>query len=318
VPDAHAPETPSSGPTFPPHLAGLLVGLTVGWGLNWPAMKIVLAEMAPLHFRALCLGFGAAGLFSIAWAGGFRTRVPAGQWGRLVAIALFTMSGWNIFAIYGIGLLASGRAAILGYTMPAWSVLLSAWLLREPLTGRRMLGVALGGGGMLLLLGSEVQALGRSPAGALLMVAAAFCWALGAVLMKRWPVALPATAFTAWQMLIGVLPILTLALCIERGSFNGFALSAWPVAGLAYNILVAYNFCYWAWTRIVTLAPVGVASLAIMMTPVVGVFSGMWLLGEAPHWQDYAALVLVVASLATVLRPSAKGSASPPSAGSTD
>jgi drug/metabolite transporter (DMT)-like permease len=40
-----------------------------------------------------------------------------------------------------------------------------------------------------------------------------------------------------------------------------------------------------------------------MMTPVVGVFSGMLLLGEAPHWQDYAALVLVVASLATVLRP---------------
>ena len=303
VPDTGAPQTASSSPTFPPHLAGLLVGLTIGWGLNWPAMKIVLAEMAPMHFRTLCLGFGAAGLFSIAWAGGFRIRVPPGQWGRLVAIALFTMSGWNIFAIYGIGMLASGRAAILGYTMPAWSVLLSAWLLHEPLTRRRILGVALGGGGMLLLLGSEVQALGRSPAGALLMVAAAFCWALGAVLMKRWPVALPATAFTAWQMLIGVVPIMAIALFFERGSFNGFTLSAWPMLGLAYNILVAYNFCYWAWTKIVTLAPVGVASLAIMMTPVVGVFSGMLVLGEVPHWQDYAALVLVVASLATVLRP---------------
>jgi len=296
-------QIPSSGPTFPSHLAGLLVGLTIGWGLNWPAMKIVLSEMAPMHFRTLCLGLGAAGLFSIAWAGGFRIRVPAGQWGRLVAIALFTMSGWNIFAIYGIGLLASGRAAILGYTMPAWSVLLSAWLLHEPLTGRRILGVALGGGGMLLLLGSEVQALGQSPAGALLMVAAAFCWALGAVLMKRWPVDLPATAFTAWQMLIGVVPIVTIALFFEPGSFDAFALSTWPMLSVAYNIVVAYNFCYWAWTKIVTLAPVGVASLAIMMTPVVGVFSGMLLLGEAPHWQDYAALVLVVASLATVLRP---------------
>jgi drug/metabolite transporter (DMT)-like permease len=40
-----------------------------------------------------------------------------------------------------------------------------------------------------------------------------------------------------------------------------------------------------------------------MMIPVIGVFSGMLLLGENPHWQDYAALVLVVASLATVLLP---------------
>jgi drug/metabolite transporter (DMT)-like permease len=289
--------------SFPPHLYGLLIGLTVGWGLNWPAMKLVLSEMAPLHFRTLCLLLGAAGLLSLAWAGGRRIRVPEGQWGRLVAMALFTMSGWNIFAIYGISLLASGRAAILGYTMPAWSVLLSAWLLGEPLTRRRILGVALGSGGMLLLLGSEAQTLGRSPAGVLLMIAAAFCWALGAVLMKRWPIDLPATSFTGWQMLIGVVPILAMALVFERGSFNPFVLSTGPLLGVAYNILVAYNFCYWAWTKMVTLAPVGVASLAIMMTPVVGVFSGMLLLGESPHWQDYGALGLVVASLATVLRP---------------
>jgi len=310
VPDTGAQPAAPSSHTFPPHLASLLVGVTVGWGLNWPAMKIVLAEMAPLHFRTLVLGLGAAGLFFIAWAGGFAFRVPAGQWGRLVAIALFTMSGWNIFAIYGIGLLASGRAAILGYTMPAWSVLLSALLLHEPLTRRRILGVALGGGGMLLLLGNEIQALGRSPAGALLMIAAAFCWALGAVLMKRWPVDLPATSFTAWQILIGVVPIVAFALLFERGSFNAFTLSAWPMGALAYNIL-AYDFCYWAWTKIVTLAPVGVASLAIMMVPVVGVFSGMLLLGEAPHWQDYAALVLVVASLATVLRPAKAAGVAP-------
>jgi drug/metabolite transporter (DMT)-like permease len=33
------------------------------------------------------------------------------------------------------------------------------------------------------------------------------------------------------------------------------------------------------------------------------VFSGIWLLGENPHWQEYAAMALVIASLATVLVP---------------
>ena len=135
------------------------------------------------------------------------------------------------------------------------------------------------------------------------MIAAAAFWALGTVMIKRWPVDLPTSSFTAWQLLIGVIPIVIIALVGERGTFNPFALSLWPMLGTLYNILVVFNFCYWAWTKIALVAPVGVSSLGIMMIPVVGVFSGALLLGETPRWPDYAALVLVVASLATVLLP---------------
>jgi threonine/homoserine efflux transporter RhtA len=38
----------------------------------------------------------------------------------------------------------------------------------------------------------------------------------------------------------------------------------------------------------------------VMMIPVLGVFSGMWLLGERPSWQDYAALVLILIALSSV------------------
>jgi len=73
--------------------------------------------------------------------------------------------------------------------------------------------------------------------------------------------------------------------------------------GVLYNLFVVFIFCYWAWMKIALMAPVGVSSLSVMMIPAVGVFSGMLLLGETPRWQDYAALVLVVTSLATVLMP---------------
>jgi drug/metabolite transporter (DMT)-like permease len=46
----------------------LVVLLAVGWGVNWPIMKVVMAEMPPLHFRVLCLAVGAARLFAIARA----------------------------------------------------------------------------------------------------------------------------------------------------------------------------------------------------------------------------------------------------------
>jgi drug/metabolite transporter (DMT)-like permease len=159
---------------------------------------------------------------------------------------------------------------------------------------------------LLLLLGEEVQAVGRSPLGALLMVCAAFSWALGTVMMKRCPVSLPTSSFTGWQMLIGVAPIAITALVHERGTFNPFALSLWPMLGTLYNLLVAFLFCYWAWTKIALVAPVGVSSLSVMMIPAVGVFSGMLVLGETPSWQDYAALLLVVGALATVLLPPRK------------
>lgn len=289
--------------TFPPQLIGLLIGLTLGWGMNWPMMKLAVSEMAPMRFRTLCLAAGALGLFAMARVGGLRLAVPAGQWRRLVAAALFNICGWNIFAIYGISLMASGRAAILGYTMPIWSVVLSAWLLGEPFTRRRALGVALGLAGMLFLLGGEIQAVGRSPLGALCMLIAAFTWALGTVCMKRWPVNLPPSSFTAWQLTVGLVPVLIIALTAEHGSFNPFTLSARALFGVLFNLVVAFNFCYWAWYKIALLAPVGVSSLSVMMIPVVGVFSGMLVLGEAPRWTDYAALVLVVAALSTVLIP---------------
>lgn len=289
--------------TFPPHLIWLLVGLTLGWGINWPIMKAVLFEMAPMHFRTLCLIAGAAGLFAIARMSRLPLRVPKGQWTRTILIGLFNTMAWNIFAVYGIQMMASGRAAILGYTMPVWSVIIATWLLKEPFTRRRALGCVLGGAGLLLLLGEEIQAVGRSPLGALLMIGAAVSWAIGTIMMKRWPVSLAPSVFTAWQLLISAPPIVLFALAFEGGTFNPFALSLWPMLGVFYNLFVVFIFCYWAWMKIALNAPVGVSSLSVMMIPVVGVFSGMLLLGERPHWQDYAALVLVVSSLATVLMP---------------
>jgi drug/metabolite transporter (DMT)-like permease len=289
--------------TLPPPIVVLVVLLALGWGSNWPLMKVVMTEMAPLHFRVLCLIAGAVGLFAIARANRLPIRVPRGQWARLVVITAFNVAAWNVLAVYGVTFMDSGRAAILAYTFPVWGVLLGVWFLREPLTGRRLAGVVLGLLGMLLLLGEEIRAVGRSPTGALLLVASAICWAISTAIMKRWPVNLPTTAFTGWQMLLALLPITGGAILFEEGSFSPLGLSTLPLMGLIYNALVSSIFCNWAWIKIATHAPISVSSLSTLMIPIVGVFSGMLVLGERPQWSDFAALVLVVAAVAVVLMP---------------
>jgi drug/metabolite transporter (DMT)-like permease len=286
---------------FPASILWVLVALTLGWGFNWPMIKLALTEVPYLSFRSACLLGGATGLFAIAYFARLPLRVPQGQWGRLLLAALFNITGWNLCVVYGIGYMTSGRAAILVYTMPLWGVLLSAWLLDEPLTARRILGVALGVGAMLLLLSNELQAVRAAPKGTLLMLGAALCWAIGTVMMKRYPVDLPVTSLSAWQLLLGGIPIYAGMLAFELDRLH--PLTLWPAVALAYNIVVAFVFCHWAWYKIATTVPVGVSSLSTLMIPVVGVFSGMLVLSEVPHWQDYAALVLVLLALATVMLP---------------
>jgi drug/metabolite transporter (DMT)-like permease len=65
-------------------------------------------------------------------------------------------------------------------------------------------------------------------------------------------------------------------------------------------------FCYWAWNRIVLMVPVAVASLASLVTPMVGVLSGIALLDETLSWHEAVAAAFILSSLWLVLRgPSA-------------
>jgi drug/metabolite transporter (DMT)-like permease len=286
---------------FPAAILWVLILLTLGWGFNWPMIKLALSGMPVLSFRTVCLLGGAAGLFAIAAYAGLPLRVPRGQWGRLLLIALFNITGWHLCTVYGIGYMASGRAAILAFTMPLWGVLLSAWLLHERLSARRILGLCLGLGAILLLMSNELQAVQAAPKGTLLMLGAAVSWALGTVLMKRYPVDLPVASLTAWQLLLGGIPIYAAALAFDMHSLRPLTLG--PALAVAYNIFIAFIFCQWAWIKIATSVPVGVSSLSTLMIPVVGVFSGMLVLSERPHWQDFAALGLVLPALATVMLP---------------
>jgi drug/metabolite transporter (DMT)-like permease len=287
--------------TLPRSMWALLALLTLCWGLNWPMMKLALAEIPVWTFRGACVVVGAIGLFAIARAGGLRLRIPEGQLPRLAVGSFFNITLWNVLIGYGLTFLPSGRSAILAYTMPLWTVLLSAFLLDERLTARRIAGVALGMAGLALLLGTELATLRAAPVGTLLVLGAAISWAVGTILLKRFPTRLPTTSFVAWQLALGGLPIALGAIVIDWGEWR--PIGPGPTIGLLYNMLVAFIFCHWAWFKIATSAPAGVASLSTMMIPVVGVFSGMLVLGEQPRWQEYAALVLISLALATVLVP---------------
>ena len=290
---------------LPARLWWVLACLTAVWGFNWTAMKVAIADIAPFTFRTLCLGLGAGVLFACLRASGQPLAIPRDQWQRLVLIAFFNITCWNILVVFGLAQLPSGRAAILAYTMPAWAIPLSVLLLGERLTVRKLLGLALGMAGMALLVWDEVHRLQGAPRGALLVLGAAFTWAIGTILQKKYPVRAPLAGFVAWLMLLGGVPIYIGALLFE--DFSKLAdVSFTSALGAAYNVLLAFAWAHWAWIKLATSVSVTVFSLCMLLIPVVGVFSGMLFLGERPGWPEYAALAFVLGSLATVVVPQRK------------
>ena len=276
----------------------LLAALSLCWGINWPVMKIVLVEIPPLYFRGTCLLLSGLGLLLIARINGNSIVIPRAHWRHLLAITLINVVGWNVLAIYGVLLLSSGRAALLAYTMPIWSTLLSVPVLGEALTRQRLLALALGLAGIVVLMGGSLTSFFSTLPGFVAMILAAWAWALGIVLFKRFRIAMPTISLTGWTMLFGSFPVLAVAIPLETARLGtpGF----WPMAGLFYNVFLSFMFGNWAWNRIVLMVPVAVSSLSSLVIPLIGVTSGMILLGEPLGWQEMLATALILGAVGTV------------------
>jgi drug/metabolite transporter (DMT)-like permease len=287
----------------------LLALLTVFWGVNWPVMKLGVAALPPLYFRTLCLGGGLIVIGAWARLSGISLAVPRAAWREVIWLAVPNMIVWHVLAIQAVKMLPSGRAAILGYTMPVWAVLAGLAFFGERPLPRHWLGVTAALLGTLLLLSSEFTALAGSPLGTALMLIAAAAWGFGTHLMRRHLIDLPIITLTFWMMALTVLVMLAFSIALELDQWRWPTVPEW--FPLIYNIFFAVAFCHVVWSMLARKLPPAASGLSVMLIPVLGVFSGMWILGEQPHWQDYVALGLILFSLTTVLLPAHSAGAAP-------
>lgn len=280
----------------------LIAAISVLWGLNWPVMKLAVGELSPWTFRVACVVISGVGLMALAAATGERLVPPRRLWGPLLAVAVLNVTGWHMLSAFSLLHMGGGRGAIVAFTMPVWAVLLGAMFLGERLERRRVAALALGMLGIALLIGPDLAGLGGHPLGPLLMIGAAICWAAGIVTMKRqtWPIGI--FALSAWQLLLGGIPIVLAWLVIEPHP-DLSRLSWIGILATGYASTVALIFCFAAHNKVVTMLPAGAAAISTLAIPVVGLLSSAWLLGEPAGWPEIGALALVLAAMSLVLLP---------------
>jgi len=279
-----------------------LLALTLMWGINWPMMKLSLQELSPLFFRASTMTLG--GLWLFAYVSAQRERMwPRGrEWWTIVWLGLPNILGWHTLSIFGVQELASGRAAILGFTMPIFTVLLGAAFFGERTTPRVRLAVVCVLVAVGLLLWHEFQRLSGRPAGVAWMLGAAVCWALGTLLFRRAHLTLSPLVTTVWMLLLGSLVVWVLAIGIEPLPQPGrFSLPMW--LSLAYGVFVNYGIAQLIWFGMARNLPPATSAMSVMAIPLVGTLGATFIVGEVPHWQDWLAMVFVTIAIASVLLP---------------
>jgi drug/metabolite transporter (DMT)-like permease len=279
----------------------LLVLLTAIWGINWPVMKLGVTGFPALTFRAMSIWLGvpvlALGLLVLK----VPFRVPRRHWPELLWLAATNMFIWHACIILAVTTLSSGRAAILGYTMPIFSAVIGALLFSAALSRRGWLGVSAAALGVSLLLWHEFTGLAGHPLGVALALVAAATWALGTQLLRRTRMDVPTLTLSFWMTVLTAVVMSVLSVLFERPDWKAPSTAVW--SAILFNAVLIFGFAHAAWFYLARALPPMASTLSVMFIPVVGVFTGAWWLGELLHWQDWAAVVLMTVAIGSVLWP---------------
>lgn len=287
--------------TIPRRALFMLIALTIVWGSNWPLFPYAVREVSVWTFRSVAMLGSGLLLLTLAYLRGHSLVIPRKYWVTVALGTFFYLVIWNVTSTYAAVLIPSGQAAVLGFTMPLWSALISWAVLGERLGRRLVVALLLGGLGVALLMVPSFKAFANAPLGLAVGLASAIFWAVGTLILKRGKVQVPVLVLTAWQLLIGVVPIAGGALLL--GDWNWFVPSWQTIAVIAWITVIPMCIGNVCWFAIVDLLPANIAGLSSVMVPVVAMVSGAIVHGEPLGPLQLVSMVCCVAALVLALRP---------------
>ena len=276
----------------------LVVLLAFAWGFNWIAAAEALKEVPPWSFRFAGTGIGAAMLFTAAFLGGYKLRVPRGERVHVMVAGFCNVTAFQILSSFAQLNGATSRAIIITYSMPIWATLLSWLMLRERLDGIRLLAFLLCVAGITTLVWPLFA--GRFPVFVFYSLGCAFGWAFATVYMKWVKATVSPLANAAWQLLFGFFFITA-----GMFAFDGYP-RLWPlhinsILAILYVGVFGVGLAHFLWWAIVSRLPAITASIGSLLVPVIGVTASTIVLGERPTVSDIIGFVLIFAAAACVL-----------------
>ena len=279
----------------------MLVALSFAWGLTWPAMRIALDEIPPFSMRVVTLGLGGGALMLHAKLQGRALATGSGKNRvHLIVSSILNVLSFSLLSVIAMMFAATGRVAMLAYTMPIWAALFAWGVLGERLMRMHIIALALCLAGMTILIWPLAQT--TSLIGLMIAMGIAISWAAGTVYVKWARMTGDPVANSAWQVVIAFF-IVVLLLPFFEGTLHLSQAHKPALAAAIFAGLMGSGLAYFLWFGIIGRVSAMTASLGVLSAPVIGVVSTALLLGEIPTLSDIVGYVLIFAASVCVLLP---------------
>lgn len=230
---------------------GAMLCANAMWGLMSPLAKLVMLGglVTPLVVTDLRV-FGAMVLFWIVSFFRKPEHVGHKDLAKLFVASLLAIVFNQGCFIFGVGLTSPADASIITTSMPLWAMVLAAIFLKEPITGKKVLGIAFGATGALLLImgsshaGTSSTVSGdKSIWGDLLVLMAQLSYALYLVLFKNFVGKYSVFTLMKWMFTYAFI-------CLLPFSYNDLLAAGWAglslmeIGSLAFIVVGSTILCY--------------------------------------------------------------------------
>ncbi|GAB2886515.1 DMT family transporter [Paralcaligenes ginsengisoli] len=289
----------------------LLIGTMAVWGLNISAIKVLTDYFDPMVIACFRMVLAAVVIdMSLVWSRRpvKLLRISAGQWLRFVLCAAFLVYGNQVFFTSGMHAASATNSSLIMALSPLVASALAALVFRESLTGIRLLGIALGFGGVFaVVFGSQDAALSGPGRGDLQVFCSMLSFVVGGMLIQTLARQFNALVITSIVYTLGA-ALLCLHLFVSGTVGLGLSVllapGAWPWLLMVFSGIIATAMCNVLWNRAIAELGVARTSLYQYWIPVFGVGFAMLLLGEPfTVWHGVGLLGILLGTYLGTRRP---------------
>lgn len=276
----------------------ILMGLAfvLMWSSAFTSARMIVADAPPMTALALRFLISGGIAIGLALAAGQSWRLTRGQLRSVLVFGICQNAlylGLNFVAMQTV---EASLASIVASTMPLLVALLGWAIFRERLRPLGVAGLALGVGGVAIIMGSRLTQ-GVDLNGLLLCVVAALALAIATLMVRGATSGGNLLMIVGMQMLVGAAILAVVAVAREHWTVHW---TARLVAAFAYTTLVPGLLATWIWFRLVARIGAVRAATFHFLNPFFGVATAALLLGESLRASDGIGVLVVMAGILAV------------------
>lgn len=263
------------------NIAGAIVLVCLIWGYLWVPIKIGLEYLPPFLFTAVRLIIGGAVLIVVQLFLRKSIFPKKNEWIQLFILSLLMCLGHYGLSTSGMQFVGSGLSSVLVYTMPIIICVLAHFFGNERLTTNKVLGLIVGAIGLIIILWPKLVPLkwDQTLFGEILLLISAFFWASSNLYIKKVFSDYDKVKLTMWQMLIGGALLLGISIFSEPYTNIHWQAPAF-ILSILYSSILGSAIAFVTWNWILSKIEASIASIFIMVVPLLGLFFGWVQLGE--------------------------------------